>query len=68
MYLIKFSGDEGDGITGCRHLDEAAEDSVPYWSVLIHAMEQVTQPVTSEHKRDSQVFEKRFDFFFFFFN
>lgn len=51
-YLIKVSGDEGDGITCCCHLDEATEDSVPHWSVLIHAVKQVTQPVTPQHKRD----------------
>lgn len=45
-YLIQVSGDEGDGITGRCHLDEATENSVPHWSVLVHAVEQVTQSAT----------------------
>lgn len=61
MYLIQVSGNEGDGITSCRHLDEATKDSVPHWSVLIHAMEQITQPVTSNYRRDGQVIEWKFD-------
>lgn len=47
IYLIKVSGDEGNGITSCSHLDEATENSVPHCSVLIHTMEEVTQSVTS---------------------
>lgn len=43
-YLIKISGNEGDGVTCSCHLDETAVYSVPHWSVLIHAMEQITQP------------------------
>lgn len=49
IYLIKISGDEGNGIACSSHLDEATEDRVPHRSVLIHAMEQVTQPVTRKH-------------------
>lgn len=48
MYLIEVGGDEGDGVTRGCHLDEAAEHRVPHWSVLVHAMEQVTQPVAGK--------------------
>lgn len=53
--LIEVSRDEGNGITGSCHLDEAAEDSVPYWSVLIHAMEQITQPETTSLNNQSNI-------------
>lgn len=45
LYLIKIGGNEGDGVTGSCHLDETAVYSVPHWRVLIHPMEQITQPV-----------------------
>lgn len=45
LYLVKISGNEGDGVTCSCHLDETAVNSVPHWSVLIHAMEQITQPI-----------------------
>lgn len=52
-YLIQVSGNEGNSITSCRHFDEATEDSVSYWGVLIHAMEQITQ--TEKMQRQSSV-------------
>lgn len=45
LYLIKIGGNEGDGITSSCHPDETTVHSVPHWSVLIHTMEQVTQPM-----------------------
>lgn len=52
-YLIQVSGNEGDSITSCCHFDEATEDSVSHWGVLIHAMEQITQ--TEKTQRQSGV-------------
>lgn len=51
-YLIKIGGDEGNSIAGSCHLDEATEHSVPHWSVLIHAVEKVTQPIKPQNKQD----------------
>lgn len=45
LYLIEISGNEGDGVTSSCHLNETAVYSVPHRSVLIHAMEQITQPI-----------------------
>lgn len=55
MYLIQVSGNEGNSIASRRHLDETTKHSVPHWSVLIHAMEQITQPATSKQRTDGQI-------------
>lgn len=52
-YLIQVGGNEGNSITSCRHFDEATEDGVSHWSILIHAVEQITQ--TEKIQRQSSV-------------
>lgn len=54
LYLIKIGGNEGDGIASSCHLDETTVYSVPHWCVLIHTMEQITQP----GKKIKQMFVK----------
>lgn len=60
-YLIQISGNEGNGVTSCCHFDETTEDSVPHRSVLIHAMEQITQ---TEKLKHNQVLHSKFLFSF----
>lgn len=45
LYLVKIGGNEGDGVTSSCHFDETTVHSVPHWSVLIHTVEQITQPM-----------------------
>lgn len=59
IYLIQISGNEGNGITSCCHFDETTEDSVPHWSILVHAMEQITQ---AEKLKYNQVLHREFLF------
>lgn len=54
-YLIEISGNEGDGVTSSCHLNETAVHSVPHRSVLIHPMEQITQPIKPKWSKSTSL-------------